>query len=108
MRHWDGSRWIADGASVNATPEIGEAGRPSLTAEGGTLWLAWAEGTPGQKAQVMVRSLSQGAWRRIEGGLNTDTANGAADGVVIAVRGEVPYIAWAEKTCRPSSPSSCT
>ena len=97
VSHWTGSKWVADGDSVNATRLTGEAGRPSLASDGTTLWLAWAEGTRSQPSQVMVRGLAGGTWSSVEGGLNTDAANGAADGVVIALRGAVPYIAWAEK-----------
>lgn len=96
VSHWNGSRWIADGGSVNAQP-TGEAGRPSVASDGTTLWLAWAEGAPGQTSQAMVRSLSGGTWSAVEGGLNIDTDNGAADTIAITVSGRVPYIAWAEK-----------
>ena len=98
MKHWDGSAWIADGASLNVYPDVGEAGRPSLAADGSRLILAWAEGLPGQKAQVYTRTLTGAAWGGHAGSLNVDPEHGAADTAVVAVsEAGVAFVAWAEK-----------
>ena len=98
MKHWDGSAWIADGASLNVYPDVGEAGRPSLAADGSRLILAWAEGLPGQKAQVYTRTLTGAGWGGHAGSLNVDPEQGAADTAVVAVSAAgVAFVAWAEK-----------
>jgi len=96
VKHWTGSAWVADGASLNADPAGGEAGRPTLAAGSGSVWLAWTEGALGQPAQLYARSLSGGAWSAAEGSVNVDTAKGSADTPALAMAGSVPQLVWGE------------
>jgi len=96
VKHWTGAAWAADGASLNADPVGGEACRPTLAADGSTVWLAWAEGSLGQPSQLYARSLSGGVWSAAEGSLNRDTVNGAADTPTVVMTGSVPQVLWGE------------
>jgi chitodextrinase len=96
VKHWTGSAWAADGASLNVDPAGGEACRPTLASSGGTVWLAWAEGSLNQPSQLYVRSLSGGVWSASEGSLNLDTTKGAADTPSLVVAGGVPQVVWGE------------
>jgi chitodextrinase len=103
VKHWTGSSWAADGASLNADPVGGEAARPTLAASGGTVWLAWTEGSLNQPSQLYVRSLQGGVWSAPEGSLNLDPSKGAADTPALALAGGVPQLVWGEY-----DPSSAT
>jgi hypothetical protein len=98
VKRWDGSRWVAHGGALNAHPDSGEAGRPSLASAGTKLMLAWAEGRRGEKAQVYVRTLTGSGGGELEGSLNVDPTDSGADTAVIALSSTgVPFVAWAEK-----------
>jgi len=103
VKHWTGSVWAADGASLNADPSGGEAGRPTLAASGGSVWLSWTEGALNQPSQLYVRSLAGGVWGPAEGSLNRDASKGAADTPALAMAGAVPQLVWGEYD--PSSAS---
>ena len=97
VKHWNGSTWTADGGSLNMNAAAGEAGRPALASDGSRVWLAWTEGSLGQKSQLYLRSLTGTIWSAPEGSLNADPSNGSSSHPAIAISNGAPQVVWAER-----------
>jgi hypothetical protein len=103
VKSWNGSDWASVGGSLNVDSDLGEAGRPALSAAGSRLWLAWTEGTPGQRARLYARSLGSATWSAPVGPLNVDRAEGAADSPALAAGPNGVFLVWAEKNLPPAT-----
>jgi hypothetical protein len=98
-----GGEWIALGGSLNANPARGEAGRPAAASDGTRVWLAWAEGGPGERATLHVRTLDKGIWSEASAPLNSAPGDGAADSPSLTVAKGRPVLIWAEKNRPPAT-----
>jgi hypothetical protein len=103
VKNWDGSGWTAAAGSLNVDPARGEAGRPALASDGSRLWLAWTEGTPGQRGGLYARALGPGGWGAPVGPLNADREAGAPDGPALGAGVGGVFLTWAEKNPPPAT-----
>jgi hypothetical protein len=103
VKYWDGTRWAPAGGPLNIDPAKGDAGRPALAGDNERLWLAWAEGRPGERAKLYVRSLERSTWSQPTGPMNVDPMLGAPDSPSMSVARGKPFLAWAEKGPLPST-----
>jgi hypothetical protein len=75
---------------------------PSLTAIGGTPYVAWTEFDGNQNSQARVSRLNAAgtAWEEVVGGASpiNHLSSGDATGASLAAIGNVPYIAWEESS----------
>lgn len=103
VKSWDGRDWAATTASLNVDVDRGEAGRPALASDGSRVWLAWAEGAPGQGGRLYWRWLGPAGWSAPMGPLNTNREAGSADTPALAAGPQGAFLAWAEKNPPPAT-----
>jgi len=99
VAHWDGSGWAPDGGVGNADPKAGWAQTPSLGVVSGTLYMAFAEHSPGQPARIQVRHLASGALA-VDAVANVDP-NASAEGPRLFSDGASLRVAFTEKPKLP-------
>ncbi len=93
-KHWNGSAWEQDGASLNV--DINEtANKPSLgISGGGVVRVTWSERS-GSWYQIYAKHWNGSNWEQAGGSLNID-ANNTAGGPSLPSGGLTPYITWTE------------
>lgn len=102
VRTWRAGSWTPAPSSLNVDPTRA-AGRPALSGDGSRLWLAWTEGSRGERPQLFARSSTSGGWTTPLGPLNANPRDGAADTPGLTpVPGGVALV-WAEKRLPPAT-----
>jgi hypothetical protein len=94
VKHWNGQFWAQDGNALNLnSSQI--ASSPAIAASLNNVYVAWQEPVNGA-SQVVVKTMSNGAWQQVGGSLNADPGNNASvPGITVSTLG-VPYVIWVE------------
>lgn len=97
VKHWNGSSWAADGAANNVNTGK-HAGRPAIATDGTNVWIAWVEGSRGEKTKLYSRKLTvaTSTWETTDGPLNADQSF-SADGPRLVARGGIANVIWGER-----------
>jgi hypothetical protein len=98
VKHWSGSSWVQDGASLNVTSGQ-PATHPSIASGKNTPFVSWSEkDAAGLWNQVYVKHWNGASWVQNGGSLNINTARPAiSPSLVISTWDqEIPYVAWSE------------
>jgi hypothetical protein len=93
VSHWDGSVWVADGASLNLDA-AGNATAPSIALQGTVLYASWREAV-GTNTQLNVAHWTGAAWVADGPSPAIDPAH-AIGAPEIAMFNATPYLVWRE------------
>ena len=98
VKVWNGSTWSAVGSgSLNKNGNTGWSYRPTLATDNTSLYVGWVEqAATGEKPQVYVAKYGSGNWTAVGNSLNTDSVQGSAESVSLAILNGQPVAAWGE------------
>lgn len=91
---WNGKTWEDLGGVININTER-HALSPSISLGDSTPYIAWMEYDAGGASQIYVKRWNGKEWIQMGGSLNID-ATRQATVPSLAMKGNIPYVAWAE------------
>ncbi len=104
VKHYDGSSWIQDGASLNVNPSMGAAD-PHMAMYNGTPYVTfWEVNIAAGGNQVYVKHYNGVSWVWDGGSLNVDPGQNAYQ-PFIAFSNSTPYVTWEERNGAPTPKS---